>query len=108
MSLLPRFIYYIYVYAHFSPNFFFFFFLFYFRDIKPENLLFKPIQFMKRRGPAPILQPEDDEPKIDEGEFIEGYGGGGIGKIKIADFGLSKVIENNNHQAKTPCGTIGI
>ncbi|CAO3638476.1 unnamed protein product [Cunninghamella echinulata] len=77
------------------------------RDIKPENLLFKPIQFMKRCGPAPILQPEDDEPKIDEGEFIEGYGGGGIGKIKIADFGLSKVIENNNHQAKTPCGTIG-
>ncbi|KAI9308505.1 kinase-like domain-containing protein [Cunninghamella echinulata] len=77
------------------------------RDIKPENLLFKPIQFMKRRGPAPILQPEDDEPKIDEGEFIEGYGGGGIGKIKIADFGLSKVIENSNHQAKTPCGTIG-
>lgn len=79
------------------------------RDIKPENLLYKPIKFMERRGPAPILQPEDeDEPKIDEGEFIEGIGGGCIGKVKIADFGLSKiVIEENNHQAKTPCGTIG-
>ncbi|CAO3614138.1 unnamed protein product [Cunninghamella blakesleeana] len=79
------------------------------RDIKPENLLYKPIKFMKRNGPTPILQPEDeDEPKIDEGEFIEGIGGGCIGKVKIADFGLSKVvIEENNHQARTPCGTIG-
>lgn len=40
----------------------------------------------------PPQQPEDDddEPKEDEGEFVPGLGGGGIGRIKIADFGLSK------------------
>ena len=32
-------------------------------------------------------------------------GGGGIGKIKIADFGLSKVIWDS--QTMTPCGTVG-
>ena len=64
-----------------------------YRDIKPENLLFEPIQFMERVSPMPPQQPEDedDEPKEDEGEFVPGLGGGGIGRIKIADFGLSKV-----------------
>lgn len=32
-------------------------------------------------------------------------GAGGIGKIKIADFGLSKVVWDN--QTMTPCGTVG-
>ncbi|CAG8800528.1 4040_t:CDS:2, partial [Cetraspora pellucida] len=31
--------------------------------------------------------------------------GGGIGKIKIADFGLSKVVWDE--QTMTPCGTVG-
>lgn len=63
------------------------------RDIKPENLLFEPIPFMERVSPMPPQQPEgdDEEPKEDEGEFVPGLGGGGIGRIKIADFGLSKV-----------------
>lgn len=42
---------------------------------------------------------------MDEGEFIPGVGAGGIGKIKIADFGLSKVVWDN--QTMTPCGTVG-
>lgn len=46
-----------------------------------------------------------DEDKVDEGEFIKGRGGGGIGQIKIADFGLSKVVWDN--QTMTPCGTVG-
>jgi serine/threonine protein kinase len=46
-----------------------------------------------------------DEDKVDEGEFIPGVGAGGIGQIKIADFGLSKIVWDN--QTMTPCGTVG-
>lgn len=42
---------------------------------------------------------------MDEGEFIDGVGAGGIGQIKIADFGLSKIVWDN--QTMTPCGTVG-
>lgn len=74
-------------------------------DIKPENLLFEPIPFKERvHTSPPPLQPGDDE-KEDEGEFIEGVGGGGIGRVKIADFGLSKVIWDKD--TRTPCGTVG-
>ncbi|GFF48705.1 serine/threonine-protein kinase srk1 [Aspergillus udagawae] len=73
------------------------------RDIKPENLLFYPIPFVPSKNPRPV-QPGDEE-KVDEGEFIPGVGSGGIGTIKIADFGLSKVIWDS--QTMTPCGTVG-
>lgn len=73
------------------------------RDIKPENLLFYPIPFVPTKNPKP-RQP-DDEDKADEGEFVRGQGAGGIGTIKIADFGLSKVIWDS--QTMTPCGTVG-
>ncbi|KAF2454682.1 kinase-like domain-containing protein [Lineolata rhizophorae] len=73
------------------------------RDIKPENLLFYPIPFIPTRNPKP-KKPEDED-KADEGEFIKGVGAGGIGQIKIADFGLSKVIWDS--QTMTPCGTVG-
>ncbi|EXJ66518.1 CAMK/CAMK1/CAMK1-RCK protein kinase [Cladophialophora psammophila CBS 110553] len=73
------------------------------RDIKPENLLFYPIPFVPTRIPKP--RGPDDEDKADEGEFIPGVGAGGIGQIKIADFGLSKVIWDS--QTMTPCGTVG-
>jgi len=72
-------------------------------DIKPENLLFYPIPFVPTRNPKP--RGPDDEDKADEGEFIKGKGAGGIGVIKIADFGLSKVIWDS--QTMTPCGTVG-
>ncbi len=72
-------------------------------DIKPENLLFYPIEFIPSKHPAP-RQPGDED-KVDEGEFISGKGAGGIGTIKIADFGLSKVIWDS--QTMTPCGTVG-
>ena len=70
-------------------------------DIKPENLLFYPVPFIPTKNPMP-RQP-DDEDKADEGEFIRGVGG--IGQIKIADFGLSKVVWDS--QTMTPCGTVG-
>lgn len=73
------------------------------RDIKPENLLFVPIPFKERETPLPPL--DYDEPKEDEGQFTEGVGGGGIGHVKIADFGLSKVVWDQ--QTMTPCGTVG-
>ncbi|CAI4039127.1 hypothetical protein SMKI_07G0980 [Saccharomyces mikatae IFO 1815] len=63
------------------------------RDIKPENLLFEPIPFQGHQGDA---QKED--------EFKLGVGGGGIGLVKLMDFGLAKRIYDNT--AKTPCGTI--
>ncbi|PLB34316.1 serine/threonine-protein kinase [Aspergillus candidus] len=73
------------------------------RDIKPENLLFYPTPFVPSKHPKP-RQPGDED-KVDEGEFIPGKGAGGIGVIKIADFGLSKVIWDS--QTMTPCGTVG-
>lgn len=72
-------------------------------DIKPENLLFYPVPFIPSRSPRP--KAPEDEDKADEGEFIPGVGAGGIGQIKIADFGLSKVVWDS--QTMTPCGTVG-
>lgn len=72
------------------------------RDIKPENLLFEPIPIIPSKNP--IRRPYDEE-KEDEGEFIPGVGGGGIGRVKIADFGLSKVVWDEH--TMTPCGTVG-
>ncbi|CAG8529185.1 11134_t:CDS:2 [Paraglomus brasilianum] len=74
------------------------------RDIKPENLLFTPIPITPFNVPPPPPIP-GDEPKVPEGEFIPGVGGGGIGRVKIADFGLSKVVWDQH--TKTPCGTVG-
>ncbi|KAI9785596.1 MAG: hypothetical protein M1816_000342 [Peltula sp. TS41687] len=73
------------------------------RDIKPENLLFYPIPFIPSKNPKP--RSAEDEDKEDEGQFVQGVGAGGIGRIKIADFGLSKVVWDN--QTMTPCGTVG-
>ena len=72
-------------------------------DIKPENLLFYPTPFIPTKHPKP--KGPEDEDKADEGEFHPGVGSGGIGKIKIADFGLSKIIWDS--QTMTPCGTVG-
>ncbi|KAI1114492.1 CAMK/CAMK1 protein kinase [Nemania sp. NC0429] len=73
------------------------------RDIKPENILFRPIPFVPSKIPKP--NQAGDEDKVDEGEFIPGVGSGGIGLIKIADFGLSKIVWDK--QTMTPCGTVG-
>ena len=66
-------------------------------------MLFYPTPFIPTRNPKP--RGPDDEDKADEGEFISGVGSGGIGQIKIADFGLSKVVWDS--QTMTPCGTVG-
>ena len=58
---------------------------------------------MPSKSPKP--KAPGDEDKVDEGEFIKGVGAGGIGQIKIADFGLSKIVWDN--QTMTPCGTVG-
>ncbi|KAF9354228.1 hypothetical protein BGX26_007952 [Mortierella sp. AD094] len=71
------------------------------RDIKPENILFEPIPII----PSPPGYKPDNEDKEDEGIFQPGIGGGGIGQVKIADFGLSKIVWNE--QTMTPCGTVG-
>ncbi|KAF9132139.1 hypothetical protein BGW39_000715 [Mortierella sp. 14UC] len=71
------------------------------RDIKPENILFEPIPII----PSPPGTKPDEDDKEDEGIFQPGIGGGGIGRVKIADFGLSKVVWNE--QTMTPCGTVG-
>ncbi|SCV04905.1 LANO_0G14004g1_1 [Lachancea nothofagi CBS 11611] len=74
------------------------------RDIKPENLLFEPVDFIP--STTPVLRKSDDpRSKQDEGVFRPGVGGGGIGVVKLADFGLSKQIYSTN--TKTPCGTVG-
>lgn len=72
------------------------------RDIKPENLLFDSLEIIPSENP--IKRPYDED-KMDEGVFRDGIGGGGIGRVKIADFGLSKIVWEEN--TKTPCGTVG-
>lgn len=74
------------------------------RDIKPENLLFEPIEFIPSKEPK-LRKSDDPSTKSDEGLFVPGVGGGGIGVVKLADFGLSKQIFATN--TKTPCGTVG-
>lgn len=74
------------------------------RDIKPENLLFEPIDFVPSKN-VRYRKSDDPNTKQDEGEFIYNVGGGGIGTVKLADFGLSKQIWE--HNTKTPVGTIG-
>lgn len=71
-------------------------------DIKPENILFERIPITASARPA---HRQYDEEKEDEGEFQIGIGGGGIGRVKIADFGLSKVVWAED--TATPCGTVG-
>lgn len=76
------------------------------RDIKPENLLFMPVEFKPSLNPISKLRRSDDpKAKKDEGEFVAGVGGGTVGTVKLADFGLSKQIWE--HNTKTPCGTVG-
>lgn len=72
------------------------------RDIKPENLLFERIPIIPSTNP--VNRPYDEE-KEDEGKFTAGRGGGGIGQVKLADFGLSKIVWDEVTQ--TPCGTVG-
>ncbi|AQZ15380.1 RCK1 (YGL158W) and RCK2 (YLR248W) [Zygosaccharomyces parabailii] len=74
------------------------------RDIKPENLLFEPIDFVPSKK-IRLRKSDDPSTKRDEGLFRLGFGGGGIGQVKLADFGLSKQI--NQAKTKTPCGTVG-
>ena len=66
------------------------------RDIKPENLLFERIPIIPSRHP---VSRQYDEEKEDEGEFKPGVGGGGIGIVKIADFGLSKVVWDEDRKS---------
>ncbi|KAK5779322.1 serine/threonine protein kinase RCK2 PWA37_004197 [Arxiozyma heterogenica] len=74
------------------------------RDIKPENLLFEPIEYIPRDQPR-LRRSDDPLTKLDEGVFRPNIGGGGIGIVKLTDFGLSKQIYQTN--TKTPCGTVG-
>ncbi|ODQ82651.1 hypothetical protein BABINDRAFT_21399, partial [Babjeviella inositovora NRRL Y-12698] len=74
------------------------------RDIKPENLLFTEIPFVANPA-GRVVRASDDDSKLDEGKFCPGIGGGSIGIVKLADFGLSKVLWDRKTQ--TPCGTAG-
>lgn len=72
-------------------------------DIKPENIFFYSIPWTQSKK----INTDLDEDKADEGEFVPGIGCGGIGKIKLGDFGLSKLIYGYGNQTMTPCGTMG-
>ncbi|KAJ9090318.1 MAPK-activated protein kinase Srk1 [Entomophthora muscae] len=75
------------------------------RDIKPENILFEPIDLITDPEPYISKGYVVHEGREGEGYIVEGIGGAGIGKIKIADFGLSKRVLDSSTQ--TPCGTVG-
>ncbi|KAL3229131.1 hypothetical protein RNJ44_02218 [Nakaseomyces bracarensis] len=78
------------------------------RDIKPENLIFEPIPIAHTINRYQKLRKSDDpKTKVDEGKFNPGFGGGGIGKVRLTDFGLSRLMDPEETGAKTPCGTFG-
>ncbi|GAV29317.1 hypothetical protein PMKS-002799 [Pichia membranifaciens] len=79
------------------------------RDIKPENLLFEPSTFIPRSKEDQLKarRKSDDDNKVDEGQFTIQNGAAGIGIVKLADFGLSTLLQTSNSLAKTPCGTVG-
>ncbi|KAJ3182930.1 hypothetical protein HDU85_002533 [Gaertneriomyces sp. JEL0708] len=77
------------------------------RDIKLENLLYEPIPDVlkkKTAGPGHHVSGVGGEQNIED-DYVEGVGGANIGLVKLADFGLSKVVFNAT--TKTPCGTVG-
>ncbi|CAG8130630.1 unnamed protein product [Penicillium olsonii] len=73
------------------------------RDIKPENILFHSIPLLPSKVPKKPQPGEEN--KVDEGDFVAGVGCGGIGTVKLGDFGFSKKILGN--LTATPCGTMG-
>ncbi|KAJ1678837.1 MAPK-activated protein kinase Srk1 [Spiromyces aspiralis] len=75
------------------------------RDIKPENILFEAIPFIPAPPGSESRRLSDEPGKKPEGHFRPGFGGGGIGLVKLADFGLSKVVTGVG--THTPCGTVG-
>lgn len=82
------------------------------RDIKPENLLYQRIEHVPRPEAEfrKVIRQSDDDTKVDEGVYLPGIGGGGIGVIKLADFGLAKQLKTDPlavSNLKTPCGTAG-
>ncbi|KAJ2597148.1 MAPK-activated protein kinase Srk1 [Coemansia sp. RSA 1804] len=74
------------------------------RDLKLENVVFEPIPVVSS-GVKEKQRQGDTGEKMEEGIFVPGVGGGGIGRVKLIDFGLSKVVWNQT--THTPCGTTG-
>ncbi|KAJ2848388.1 MAPK-activated protein kinase Srk1 [Coemansia brasiliensis] len=74
------------------------------RDLKLENVVFEPIPVVSS-GVKEKKRQGDTGEKMEEGIFVPGMGGGGIGRVKLIDFGLSKVVWNQ--ATHTPCGTTG-
>ncbi|KAJ1933142.1 MAPK-activated protein kinase Srk1, partial [Kickxella alabastrina] len=69
-----------------------------------ENVVFEPIPVVST-GTKEMKRQGDTGDKAEEGLFVPGVGGGGIGRVKLIDFGLSKVVWNQ--ATHTPCGTTG-
>ncbi|KAJ2298790.1 MAPK-activated protein kinase Srk1, partial [Coemansia sp. RSA 2706] len=63
------------------------------RDLKLENVVFEPIPVVSS-GVKEKRRQGDTSEKMEEGLFVPGVGGGGIGRVKLIDFGLSKVVWN--------------
>ncbi|KAJ2717332.1 MAPK-activated protein kinase Srk1 [Coemansia spiralis] len=74
------------------------------RDLKLENVVFETIPVVPS-GVAEKKRQGDTADKKEEGIFVPSVGGGGIGRVKLIDFGLSKVVWNQ--ATHTPCGTTG-
>ncbi|KAJ2909105.1 MAPK-activated protein kinase Srk1, partial [Coemansia aciculifera] len=74
------------------------------RDLKLENVVFESIPIVSS-GTKERQRQGDTSEKMEEGIFVPGVGGGGIGRVKLIDFGLSKVVWNQS--THTPCGTAG-
>ncbi|KAJ5612059.1 calcium/calmodulin-dependent protein kinase [Penicillium lagena] len=73
------------------------------RDIKPENILFYPLSSTPCEESNPARSGNEDD--TEEAVSVAGVRSANVGVVKLADFGLSKVICGGS--AMTPCGTVG-
>ncbi|KAI8866548.1 Pkinase-domain-containing protein, partial [Ramicandelaber brevisporus] len=81
------------------------------RDIKLENLVCQSAEILPSSSTSStsstLEQYRQTRTRRSEGVVVPGLMGGGIGRVALADFGLSRSFSTRSQLAQTPCGTVG-